>query len=256
MTYTLITGASSGFGERFARELAKKGHNLIIVARNKNRMDMLGDQLLKQYSIKVRVIPQDLAEINAAETIFNLCDSLNLEVDTLINNAGFGYFGEFETQDTKNIQDMIFVNILALTMLTRLFLPQLKKYKGRILNVASTGSFQPVPYFNCYSATKSYVLDFSEALGEELKGTGVSVTALAPGPTDTPFHHAMGRSVNAFIIKGPSTKKVIEAGIEGMEKRKRLVIPGMVNRLLAHSVRFTPTFLVLSLAKYFIGENK
>lgn len=253
MAYTLITGASSGIGAEFARELAKKGHHLILVARSENELVRLSDEIRQQQKIQIQVIPHDLSQVASAESLFKKCQDLNLEVNVLINCAGIGLFDAFDSEDLGKIQEMILLNILTLTKLTHLFLPQLKQNKGRILNVASTAAFQPVPDMACYAATKAYVLSLSEAINAELKNTGVTVTTLAPGPIRTKFFEAAGTSIEKNRMKKLTPEEVVQAGIEGLEKRKSLVIPNWINRFIVFSIRLAPRSWVLKVSQYFIG---
>lgn len=256
MNYTLITGASTGMGEFFAREYAKKGHPLILVARSKDKLEQISCELKKQYAIQVYVIAQDLSLINAAETLFKTCQELNIEVDFLINNAGFGLSGDFEKQALSQIQEMIILNVLTLTKLTHLFLPQLKKHRGRVLNVSSMAGFQPSPYIACYAATKAYILNFSESVNEELKNSGVSITTLAPGVTETSFFDRAGMHIDPqyFYIMKP--EEAVQYGIIAAEKRRSLIIAGWPNRLFVFMLRFLPRSLVIKLEAFLIGKTQ
>lgn len=254
MPYTLITGASAGLGEEFSKQLAAKKKDLILVARSKDKLDSLAKDLSQKHGVKIKVISADLSVINAAEILFKATQDQNLEIDALINNAGFGYSGSFESEDIQEIERMILLNILTLTKLSKLYLPQLKKNKGRIMNLSSVAGFQPVPNFNVYSATKSYVLNFSEALNEELIDTGVSVTTLAPGATLTDFQINSGLDVKKTHLPVTLTAaEVVAVGIEAMEKRKSLKIAGTLNWLSVFSVRFAPRRWATKLSKFIMG---
>ncbi len=254
MPYTLITGASGGLGEEFAKQLAAKKKDLILVARSKDKLDNLANTLSKQHGIKTEVIALDLADLNSAENLYKATQDQQFEIDALINNAGFGYSGLFEDEEMQNVQNMIILNILTLTKLCKLYLPQLKKFKGRILNLSSVAGFQPVPKFNVYSATKSYVLNFSEALNEELKDSGVSVTTLAPGATLTEFQSRSGMDIKkTYLPVTLSAEEVVTEGINAMEKRKSLKIAGVLNWLSVFSIRLSPRALVTKLSKFMMG---
>lgn len=254
MPYTLITGASTGLGEEFAKQLAAKKKDLILVARSKDKLDKLANDLTKQHGIKTKVIAIDLAELNSAEKLFKATQDQKLEIEALINNAGFGYSGSFEEEEIQDIEKMIILNILTLTKLCKHYLPQLKKVKGRILNLSSVAGFQPVPMFNVYSATKSYVLNFSEALNEELKDTEVSVTTLAPGATITEFQARSGLDIKKTYLPITLTaEEVVAAGIEAMEKRKSLKIAGALNFMSTFTTRFAPRALVTKISKFMMG---
>lgn len=249
MKYTLITGASSGIGEAFAKEFANQGKSLVLVARSKDKLDRLAEEFRKK-NIEVKVIPLDLSKANSPEDLFDQCK--NLEIETIINNAGMGHLGEFQKEDLKQIEDMIILNILAPTKICHLFLNQLKKSGGRILNISSTAGFQPIPNFNVYSATKTYLLYFSEALNVELKKEGVSVTVLAPGAVKTDIWGNYDTS--RIVLPMSETQDVVKAGIQALEKRKGLIIPGFLNRLIVFSLRFAPRFLVPYMSKRMMGQ--
>lgn len=244
--WALITGASYGIGEDFARVFARGGFNLILTARSLDKLTALARNLSGEYGIKTEVLAKDLSLPGASEEIYTEIGNRGLRVDVLVNNAGFGLHGEFRKQDRKEQLNMIQLNVQALTDLTRILLPgMLERKKGRILNVASTAAFQPGSLMAVYYATKSYVLSFSEALNEELKGTGVSATCLCPGPTRSQFQKRAGLGdVPLFRYASMDSVKVAEAGYDGLMKEKPLVIPGFVNKLTAFMTRFVPRALV------------
>lgn len=254
----LITGASSGLGTEFARIHASKGDNLVLVARGKDKMDALKAELEKQYGISVYVIAKDLSEENAAKTVFDELQKQNINVDYLINNAGFGDFGFFAECDWEKQLQMINLNVVVLTHLTRLFLPEMIKNKfGKILNVASTASFQPGPTMSVYFASKAFVLSFSEAIANEVKGTGVTVTALCPGATATGFKAAASLD-KSNLFKGngiASSRAVAEFGYKAMMKAKAVVIHGFVNNIMAQSIRFAPRKVVTAIARMKLKAN-
>jgi uncharacterized protein len=248
----LVTGASGGIGLELVRLFARDGYHVAMVARNGDKLREIGRELELRTGATTSVIPVDLAEPGAPPEILRRLDGEGVHVDVLVNNAGFGSYGLFAEGDTLDALGMIHVNVTALTHLTRLFLPgMLRRKRGAILNVASTAAFQPGPLMAVYYATKAYVLSFSEALANELEGSGVSVTCLCPGPTRTGFQAAakMGRSK---LLKG---RKVMDAatvarlGYEGLAKGRTIVIPGLRNRLLAQSVRFTPRKTVTGIVR-------
>jgi len=254
----LITGASSGLGAEFARIHASKGDNLVLVARSKDKMDALKAELEKQFGISVNVIAKDLSEQSAPRAIYDELQTQKINVDYLINNAGFGDFGLFAECNWARQLEMINLNVTALAYLTRLFLPGMIQRKfGKILNVASTAAFQPGPTMSVYFATKAFVLSFSEAIANELNSTGVTVTALCPGATETGFKaaSALGSS-NLFKGNGiAGSKEVAEFGYKAMMKGKTVAVQGFINRLMAQSVRFAPRKIVTAIARFKLKEN-
>jgi short-subunit dehydrogenase len=248
----LITGSSGGIGYAMAEQFAKDGVNLVLVAR---RVDLLEDHAVrwrKQYGVEVAVIAADFSEIGAAHTVKDNVASKGIVVDFLVNNAGFGSFGLFLDADIQNMIAMIRLNIESLTILTKLFLPEIVARHGKILNVASTAAFQPGPFMAVYYATKAYVLSFSEALASELEGTGVTVTALCPGPTASGFQDKAAMQ-DSPLVKGkrlPSAEKVAVAGYHAMQRGQRVYIPGLMNWFLAQTIRFTPRKMVTKIVKH------
>ncbi len=253
--YALITGASEGLGYEFAKLFAKNGYPLVLVARNKTRLDALAQELIANHQVDVRTISKDLGLPTAAEELKAEIDDQKISIEILINNAGFGVHGLFPHAEWKAIKDMLNLNMVTLTHLTRLFLPEmLLKGQGKILNVASTAAFQPGPFMACYFASKAYVLSFTEALAEELSGTGVTVTAFCPGPTRTQFQKRSRTEnirENSFAMGAAPTA---ETGYRGLMKGKRLVIPGFTNKLLTILVRLFPRRLVIRVTR-FLEEN-
>lgn len=250
--YTLITGASSGIGLELAKTCSKQGHDLILVARSEESLNALSSEIQKDLNVKVEVIPLDLSVSGSATQLFDIVKEHQWEVDTLINNAGIGDYGLFAISSFKKQTEMIQLNITSLTELTHLFLsPMIRRKEGKILNVASTAAFQPGPLMSVYYATKSYVLSFSEALAEELKETGVTVTALCPGPTESGFHKEANISNVALLtmMKLPTSKDVAEYGYDAMMKRKVIAIHGFKNFILAHSSRLFPRSVVRKVVK-------
>ncbi len=248
--YALITGASQGIGYEFAVILAEKGYNLILVARNGEKLAKIQAELTQKNKIKVLCSAQDLSQSIACDSVFTEFGGLNVEI--LINNAGFGDFGEFVTSDWAKQNEMMQLNMVSLTQLTHLFLPKMVAQKnGKIMNIASTAAFQPGPLMSVYYATKSYVLSFSEAIGKELEKTGVTVTALCPGPTESGFQAAAALE-ESKLVKGkklPTSKEVAEFGINAMMKGKSVKVHGFMNNFLAGLVKFLPRKMVLSMVK-------
>ena len=233
MSTALVTGASGGIGLEIARILAAD-HDLVLVARSTAKLDALATELGG-----ARVIAADLAEPAAVGKIVAEVP----DVDVLVNNAGVGDFGTFASVDLDKTLGMIQLNIASLTALTRGYLPgMLERGRGRVLNVASTASFQPGPLMAVYYATKAYVLSFSEAIAEETRGTGVTVTALCPGPTASGFQAAAEMELSPLVAnrKLPTPTEVARYGVKAMEKGDVVAVPGAMNKLMATSVRFTP----------------
>ena len=241
--YTLITGASSGIGYELASVFAKNNHNLILVARSTEKLEGLKKEIEKNFQVVAEVVSIDLSKKDSAEDLYNQIVKKNLKVDILVNNAGFGDHDFFINADKSRIEEMILLNILTLTKLTKLFLNDMvvRKY-GKILNVASTAAFQPGPLMSVYYATKAYVLSFSEALYEELTGTGVSITALCPGPTESGFMTAANMSNVPLMdsLKIPTSKEVAEYGYAALMKDQAVAIHGVVNNILARGTGFVP----------------
>ena len=248
----LITGASSGIGADLARELAAGGFDVALVARGVDRLRALADELQAAHKITAHVIAGDLSRPDAPQKLVAELDARGLEVEVLINNAGYALYGPFADLDVADELAMIQVNVVALTHLTKLLLPRmLKRGSGRVLNVASTAAFQPGPLMAVYYATKAYVLSFSEALANETKGSGVTVTALCPGPTKTGFQDRANMQ-DSKLVRGKdimSSAEVARAGYRGLMKGKSVVIPGASNKMMAQAVRFLPRSTVTKLVR-------
>lgn len=257
--YTLITGASSGIGYEFAKVCAQNGQNLILVARSEATLQSFAKDLMTQNkNIDVQVIPRDLSEAFAVKNLIQEIQNKNLQVNVVMNNAGFGDHGAFQNIPWKRQQEMIQLNILALTELTYSFLPTMIAHKkGQILNVASTAAFQPGPMMAVYFATKAFVLSFSEALAEELSGTGVTVTALCPGPTRSGFQKSANMNdVPLFeIFNPPSSLEVAQYGYQSMQLGKTVAIHGFINNLAVQLLRMTPRSLVVKVVKRLQAKN-
>ena len=237
----LVTGASSGIGYEFAKILAKNKYELILVSRNKEKLKKIKKEIERDYKVKVYVYNVDLSKLNEVKKFYSLIKNEN--IDILINNAGVGDFGKFLDMSWEKDNEVIDLNIKALTILTKLFLKNMvKRREGKILNVASIAAFQPGPYLAVYSATKSYVLHFSEALAEELKGTGVTVIALCPGVTMSNFFKRSGISDDEVKTWGnlATSKETAEYGYEMMMKKKIIAVYGSRNRFNIFLKRFFP----------------
>jgi len=251
--HALITGASSGIGRELAKIFAKNGYNILIVARRKDLLLELKEEISKEYSVDVHIIISDLSKPDMPNKLYDGVKSLGIKIDVLVNNAGFGEYGNFKDASLERTEDMINLNILALTKLTRLFMNDIIESKGAILNVASTAAFQPGPLMSVYFATKSYVLSFSEAIAEELKDEGVTVTALCPGPTISGFQEAANLSGSKLLEgkKIPSSKDVAEYGYNALMNGKRVAIHGAQNKLMVHAVKFLPRKTITKMVKNF-----
>ncbi len=248
----LITGASNGIGLELAKVHASKGGDLVLVARNKSKLDELKSELESQYKVSVYTIGKDLSAHNSAQGVYDETTKQNIQIDYLINNAGFGNFGMFaETEWNKELQ-MINLNITTLTQFTKLYLQDMvKRGNGKIMNVASTAAFQSGPTMAVYYATKAYVLSFSEAVDNEVRDKGVTVTALCPGATESGFQ-AVAAMEESNLVKGkklPTSKEVAEYGYASMMKGKTVAIHGVMNWILANSVRFMPRALVVKVTR-------
>jgi hypothetical protein len=253
----LITGASNGIGLELARIHASKGGDLVLVARNKPKLDELKTELEKQYKISVVCIGKDLSLPNAAKEIYDETKRQNIQIDYLINNAGFGDFGMLVETDWNKELQMINLNITTLTLFTKLFLQDMvKRRSGKIMNVASTASFQPGPTMAIYCATKAYVLSFSEAVSNEVSDKGVTITSLCPGATETGFQ-AAGALEESKLFKGkklPTAKQVADYGYASMIKGKTVAIHGLMNNIMSNSIRFVPRSIVLKISRAMIGK--
>lgn len=248
----LITGASSGIGLELAHIFAKNHSDLVLVARSEQALRNLGTGLEKNYDVKVHILTLDLSIPESAQSVYDYTESQNLNIDYLINNAGFGDFALFAESNWSKQSQMINLNIFTLTHLTHLYLPGMIKRKyGKIMNVASTASFQPGPTMSVYYASKAFVLHFSEAISNELEGSGVTVTALCPGPTASGFQDAADLN-ESKLVKGrklPDAKSVAEYGYKSMFKGKVVAIHGLMNTIMAIGIRFTPRSLVVKMAR-------
>lgn len=247
----LVTGASSGIGLELARIIARDGLDLVLVARRRQKLEAVARELSVTHGVSARVIAKDLAQRTSPAEIAEELEDERVTIDVLVNNAGLGVYGRFWKTDLTRQLEVVEVNLVALTDLTGRFLPgMVARGCGRIVNVASTAAFQPGPHMAVYYATKAYVLSFSEALAEELSGTGVTVTALCPGTTITEFQQVAGLE-DSRLFRGSLTmdaESAARAGWDGVRRGKRIVIPGLGNKLLKEAVRFSPRRLVTAAA--------
>ena len=238
----LITGASSGIGLELARLFANDGYHLVLVARNRETLAAVADELRAQHGVEVRVAPKDLSLPSAPAELYQELQESGIALDVLVNNAGFGGSGPFLKTDWNTEAEMMQVNIVSLVHLSKLFLPQIVARRGKLLNVGSVAGFLPGPYTSIYYASKAFVLHFTEALAEELSGTGATVTCLCPGPVQTNFQKRAhsGGSSRANQRLNMDVREVARLGYEGLKEGERIVIPGWKNRLLTNLVRALP----------------
>lgn len=258
MATALITGASSGLGEEFARQLARKSYDLVLTARREERLRAIASEVKSSGAQRVDVIALDLAIPGSPEALHRRISDKKIAVDYLVNNAGFGTRGRFAKLRLDRELEQINLNVTALVALARLFIPAMVERKsGTIINVASTAAFQAVPFMATYAATKAFVLSFSEALAHELRDTGVGVTALCPGPTRTEFQQVAGTAETgvpsfAFI----DAKTVVAQAIQAAERGKAVRVNGLTNRLLAQSTRLAPRSLAARIAGAMFRERE
>jgi short-subunit dehydrogenase len=253
----LITGASGGIGYELAKLFANDHHDLVLVARSGAKLAKFADELQRQFGVSVKTVPLDLSAALSPRFLFDQLQREGATVDILVNNAAYGKFGRFVEIPLEENLGQIQLNIAALTHLTQLFLvPMLERGAGKILNVASTAGFQPGPLMAVYYATKAYVISFSEALANELKGSGVTVTCLCPGATDTGFQGRAGTENTVLFrkLRPMAAKTVAREGYRGMMAGKTLVISGFRNWLLAESVRFSPRKVVTAISRKILDK--
>lgn len=248
--WALVTGASAGIGVALARELAAGGANLVLTARRKERLATLAQELSAAHKIRAEMFAADLAQPDAPQQIHAYTAAQQINVDVLINNAGFGAYGELATLETQRLLDMVQVNCSAVVHLTRLYLPNmLKQRRGDVLIVASTASFQAVPYISTYAATKAFDLIFAEGLAEEVRPHGVRVCALCPGSTESEFLEVAGQSRAPGSMRNRETaEKVAHVGLRALAAGKSYVISGAGNYFGAHSQRLVPRRFVTRIA--------
>ena len=261
MKRVLITGASSGIGYELAKIYAENGHDLVIVARNRDKLRMLQKEIFEEISknIKVTVIENDLSQEKAAERLYNQIKSNNLKIDTLVNNAGIGIYGkfsEFDEEMMKKNDVMINLNIKAVVELTRLFLADMMKAgNGEILNVSSIAAFMPGPLMSTYYASKAFIQSFTEAIREELRddicGKNIKISALCPGPTATEFEKSSNLEESSLFkrMKVMTAKKVAEIGYKEFQKGKAIIIPGIFNKIAVFGTRFLSRKFIVKTAR-------
>lgn len=254
MNTAVITGASMGLGEEFARQLARRGLNLLLVARSEERLNALAEELTQSHGVQARALACDLAQPGAAAAIAQYLESHGLAPTWLVNNAGLGDAGAFEQMEPERLSAALMVNVVALTELTRRLLPALRRAPdARIINVASIAAFQPVPWFAVYAASKAYVLSLSEGLHEELKGSTVRVTCLCPGPTATAFNDNNRIRIRG-VRAGQSPAEVVRQAIEGSDRGAALVVPQ--GRWMVQAQRLVPRALVRRVAAHMTRKSK
>lgn len=248
----LITGASSGIGLELAKLFSKDRYNLILVARREDKLKKLAESLIKKYNIHVHIIKEDLSKIEAAKNLFSKVQQLNINVTILVNNAGTGYCGLFHEIAMNKDEEMINLNIASITYLTKLFSREMIKLKkGKILNVASTGSYEPGPYIAVYYASKAYVLSFSQALQNELKPYGIKVCTLCPGATKTGFSKNAGKR---DIKTAMSAEKTAKIAYKKFMENKYVIIPGFFNKIAVLLCKLSPSRLCANVVRK-IQEN-
>jgi short-subunit dehydrogenase len=245
--WALITGASAGIGVALAKELAGGGANLVLTARRQARLEELARELTAKHKIKTSIFAADLAEVTAPEKIYAFTRAQGISIELLVNNAGFGAYGELHTVEVSRLLDMVQVNCAAVVHLTRLYLPEMvERRSGDILILASTAAFQAVPYISTYAATKAFDLLFAEGLAEEMKAHGIRVCALCPGSTESEFHVVAGQE--KFMRKAETAEKVARTGLRALADGKSYVISGLGNYLGAQGERLVPRRMVTRIA--------
>jgi short-subunit dehydrogenase len=244
----LITGASGGIGFELARVFAEKGYDLVVVARRESAMQSLADEVQQKFNTRTTILVKDLTLPGSPEEVFAAVQAQRLTVDVLVNNAGFALYGEFTELDTEKQLQLLQLNIVTLTHLTKLFVTVMKARKsGRVLNIASTAAFVPGPLMAVYYASKAYVLSFSEAIAKELEGTGVTVSTLCPGPTESGFQERAAMTESKLVQDRSTLMKadtVARIGYEGLMAGKAVIIPGTVNKIQTLLPRIVPRELV------------
>jgi short-subunit dehydrogenase len=254
----LITGASSGIGRELCKFFAKDGYNLVLVARDEARMIKLGEELVGRFAVSPKIVAKDLALPDATQEIYEQLKSENIEVNYLVNNAGFGQWGRFHEIDPQTLYDMVAVNMTSLTKLTRLYLPDMvKRGYGGILNVASSAGFVPGPNSAVYYATKAYVIHLTEAISAELKGTDVTATVLCPGPVKTQFFkrsEAAGTRLEEMFPQ--EAEKVAEIGYKALMRGQGNVIPSWFYKVLVFSTRLMPRKLVTKVSHWQLSRKQ
>jgi short-subunit dehydrogenase len=254
--WALVTGGSSGLGVDFARELAGRGMNLILVARREEKLAAVREELIDEYGVEVEVLSRDLSGQDAPRQLYEELEERGLEIEVLINNAGFGLYGKFQDQELDHIQDMIDLNVRTLTTLTHLVLPEmLERGSGYVLQVASNAAYQPSPGYAAYGGTKSYVHSFSQAVSYELRDTPVRMTVVSPGPTRTEFHEVSSQGRDNWYIQMQlmPSEKVARIGVQALFRGKSGVVPGWFNASAAWLAQRLPRRWAAALAGWTMG---
>jgi short-subunit dehydrogenase len=253
----LVTGGSSGIGAALAEEFARNGHDLVLVARREDRLTRLGGELSEDYDVHATVVVRDLDQDGAAQDLYDTLDERDVRVDVLVNNVGVGTYGPFQYADLDRERTQLRLNVQTTMELTRLYLDDFtERDDGTILNVGSTAGFQPGPKMAGYYASKAYVNSFTQAIAEELRGTGVSATVLCPGPVDTEFQSRAGMSHSKLGSNSASTPEAVaKAGYSGAMKGKPVVIPGLSMKALYLLGKVSPAFLQRRLASWVNGDR-
>ena len=256
--HTLITGASTGIGRHLAVDFAASGDNLVLVARSGGKLEELAVELRSRYGIEVRVCPQDLGQIDAPSKVFDFCSASGLEIDRLVNCAGFSVVGDFAKMPEGELHQMAMVNMVALAALTRLFLPaMIVRRRGAVVNIASLAAFQGVPGMAYYSGTKAFVVRLTEALTGELRGTGVRIFAVCPGFIDTDgFYDRAGHDRSRIVTPISSPSVVVRAVRRGLDSGAIVVMPTLFDRLMVFTQRLLPRRPVVMLAGFFAGAGE
>lgn len=256
--WALVTGASAGIGAALAEELARGGTNLVLTARRRERLEELAQKLEVAHKIQTKIFVADLTQADAPETIFQFTKNQGIEIELLVNNAGFGAYGEFPTVESRKLTDMVQVNCAAVVHLTRLYLPEMVARKhGDVLIVASTASFQSVPYISTYAATKAFDLLFAEGLAEEMKPHGVRVCALCPGSTESEFAEVAGQAhIAATRANRETAEKVARTGLRALAAGKSYVISGLGNYLGVLGQRLVSRRVVARVAAHMFKPHK
>jgi short-subunit dehydrogenase len=256
---SLVTGASSGIGAEIARELARRGHGVTLMARREDRLRALADELQKAHGVRAEVIGCDVADVEARARAAREIEERGLAVEVLVNNAGFGSAGAFQDLDQEKELAMVRTNVEAVLAFCGMYVPAMvERGRGAVLNVASTAAFQPLPRQATYAASKAFVLSFTDGLHADLHGTGVTATALCPGPVPTEFGEAAGIDGELFEVPGAakSPGQVAKMAVNGLAKGRRVVVPGLANRLGAVAGHYTPRSIVLPLLGRFYPVGK
>jgi uncharacterized protein len=253
----LITGASSGIGYELAKLFARDEYSLVLVAKNESRLERVGEELIRAFGVSVKWIAKDLSSPNMTAELVEEIEREAIEIDVLVNNAGFGTYGYFMETDAETERAMMQLNMFSLTYLSKWFVKKmLVKGEGKILNVASTAAFQPGPLMAVYYATKAYVLSFSEAVANELRETQIKVSVLCPGPTRTEFQRRSGAQESILDWGAMDAATVATLGYRGLMRNQPVIIPGLLNKLLAFGVRFTPRQLATQIVRFLQGGRK